>query len=251
MIKMDLRHGDCLEVMKDIPDKSIDMILCDLPYGTTACYWDTIIPFEPLWQHYERLIKDFGAIVLFASQPFTSKLILSNIELFKYQWVWKKSKGCNFVHAKNMPIKTHEDICVFSKGKTIHASQSSQRMPYNVKIHKHQKNCVSYNDEHGFTRPSHKDDYVQEYTNYPTSMLEFDNSNQRGLHPTQKPTQLLEYLIKTYTEEGETILDNCMGSGSTGVACRMTNRNFIGIEQEQKYFDLAKKRLNEMAVLPI
>ena len=246
---IDLRQGDCLEIMKDIPDKSIDMILADLPYGTTACKWDTIIPFEPLWEQYNRIIKDNGAIVLFGSQPFTSTLISSNLELYKYSWVWEKSKGANFTHAKNMPIKFHEDICVFSKAPIGHKVQlGERRMKYNpqglIKVDKVWKRPKKYDSEHKLSRESHKLERVIEFTNYPTSILKFGNSdNREKIHPTQKPVALLEYLIKTYTNEGETVLDNCMGSGSTGVACINTNRNFIGIELDENYFEIAKKRI--------
>jgi site-specific DNA-methyltransferase (adenine-specific) len=247
---MQLIHGDCLEKMKDIPDKSIDMILCDLPYGTTACKWDVVIPFEPLWEQYERIIKDNGAIVLFSSQPFTSSLIMSNPNMFKYEWVWHKSKGCNFTHAKNMPIKFHENICVFSKAPIGHVSQlGGRRMIYNpqglIKVDKEWRRPKRYNTEHQLKRESHKLERIIEFENYPKSIIDFGNSNnnERGLHPTQKPVELLEYLIKTYTNEGETVLDNTMGSGSTGIACINTKRNFIGIEKDNKYFEIANKRI--------
>ena len=253
MPKIELIQGDCLEKMKDIPYKSIDMILCDLPYGTTACKWDTIIPFEPLWEQYKRIIKDKGAIVLTASQPFTSALVMSNVEMFKYVWIWEKSKGINFVQAKNMPIKFHEDIVVFSLGKTIHSSQSDLRMTYNpqglVKVDKKWSRPQKYENGHNFSRDSHKLERTIEFENYPKSIIRFSNSdnNERGLHPTQKPVALFEYLIKTYTNEGDLVLDNCMGSGTTGVACKNLNRNFIGIELDPEYFKIAEKRIQEGA----
>lgn len=196
-----LYHGDCLEVMKDIPDKSVDMILCDLPCGTTKCKWDTIIPFVPLWEQYNRIIKDNGAIVLFASQPFTSVLVNSNIRMFKYEWIWRKNKGGNPLNVKKIPMKQHESILVFYKKSPTYNPQSVQ-----------------------FCKV------------------------ERGLHPTQKPVALLEYLVKTYTNEGELILDNCMGSGSTGVACVNINRKFIGIELNEEYFNLAKGRIESVHI---
>jgi site-specific DNA-methyltransferase (adenine-specific) len=248
---MQLIHGDCLEKMKDIPDKSIDMILCDLPYGTTACKWDVVIPFEPLWGQYKRVIKDRGAIVLFGSEPFSSYLRMSNLDHWKYDWVWEKSKGCNFMHAKNMPIKFHENICVFSSGKIGHVVQiKEKRMTYNpqgiIKVDKRWTRPKKYENGHSLRRESHSLDRVIEFENYPKSIIRFSNSDnrERGLHPTQKPIALLEYLVRTYTLEGETVLDNCMGSGSTGVACINTKRNFIGIEKDDKYFEIAKNRIN-------
>lgn len=249
MIK--LMHGDCLERMSDIPDGSVDMILCDLPYGTTACKWDTVIPFEPLWAHYKRVIKSNGAIVLFGSQPFTSALIMSNIKMFKYCWVWKKSKGSNFLHAPNMPLKITEDICLFSKGKTGHKIQlGDKRITYNPQgieksnvIVKQNKNTsdLKYHRE---SQTNHTTGYSCLNKSYPTTLLDF-SSESKSMHPTQKPVTLLEYLIKTYTNEGETVLDNCMGSGSTGVAAKNLNRKFIGIEQDEKYFKIAIDRITK------
>jgi site-specific DNA-methyltransferase (adenine-specific) len=247
---------NCLEGMKYIEDKSIDMILCDLPYGTTACKWDVIIPFEPLWEQYERIIKDNGAIVLTATQPFTTKLITSNLDLFKYCWVWEKdrSKATNFTHAKNSPLKVHEDICVFSKGLIAHKN-NPKRMTYNPqglipygKIVKG-NNKGGSNNEHKMDRPSHKSQYIREFTNYPVSIIKF-NTDFTQIHPTQKPVALFEYLINTYTYEQNTILDNCMGSGTTAIACINTNRNYIGFEwcpdePHDKYFILANKRIEE------
>ena len=246
MNRIKLILGDCLVKMKDIPDKSIDMILCDLPYGTTACKWDTIIPFEPLWEQYKRIIKDNGAIVLTASQPFTTKLINSNIELFKYEWIWEKSRTVGFLNAKNAPLKKHENVLVFSKGKTANCNKNN--MIYNpqglIEINKVNKSVKQSDDTVVGNRPSRNKDYIAKYTGYPTSIIKFNNENKQ-IHPTQKPVKLLEYLIKTYTNEDEIVLDNCMGSGSTGVACVNTNRKFIGIELDKNYFQIAIKRINE------
>jgi len=246
MADVTLWNGDCLELMCDIPDGSVDMILCDLPYGTTACKWDTIIPFEPLWEQYRRVIKKNNAIVLTATQPFTTALIASNLSMFRYCWVWEKNTPGGFAHAKNMPLKKHEEIAIFSEGITAHAIQSKKRMPYNpqgiIRDPKVAKNRKRHDQESAFgNRPSHKDEYVQEFRNYPSSVLKIPVD--RGYHPTQKPVALMEYLIKTYTNEGDMVLDNCMGSGTTGVACINTNRKFIGIELDKGYFDIAKQRI--------
>ena len=243
---MQLMKGDCLELMKRIPDGSVDMVLCDLPYGTTACAWDSIIPFEAMWGEYRRIISSCGAIVLTASQPFSSALTMSGSDLFKYSLVWEKSRATGHVHAKNKPMKKHEDVLVFSPGTTVHASQSSSRMIYNPQglIKKAEptirKNGGSADTVMG-SRPSHRD-VLQEFTGYPGSVLRF-NSESRTVHPTQKPVALMEYLIRTYTHEGMTVLDNCMGSGTTGVACVNTGRKFIGIEMDDKYFEIAQKRI--------
>ena len=243
-----LFNGDCLEVMKDIPNKSIDMILCDIPYGTTACKWDTIIPFEPLWEQYKRIIKDYRAIVLTASQPFTTMLISSNFDWYRYNWVWEKTKAGNFIQVKNMPLKLHEDICVFSNGVVIHKGQSKRRMIYNPQgvnaVNKNWHRPRIYSSEFQFKRTSHKTDRIITEEHFPSSVLKF-NSVHNPSHPTEKPVALLEYLIKTYSNEGELILDNCMGSGSTGVACINTNRKFIGIELDEKYYDISCKRITD------
>ena len=238
-------HQDCLEGMKNIPDGSIDMILCDLPYGTTACKWDTVIPFEALWEQYERIIKDTGAIVLFGTEPFSTRLRMLRLCHYKYDWIWKKNTSTGFQHAKNMPLRNYENISVFSKGGMGHKSLLKEnRMTYNpqglIKCEKY------HNGKSGFggivgKRPSHKDVVKQEFTNYPKMILNFDN--EKGFHPTQKPVALLEYLIKTYTNEGETVLDNCIGSGSTAVACVNTNRNYIGFETDFKYCKIASQRV--------
>ena len=233
---IDLRQGDCLEIMKDIPDKSIDMILCDLPYGTTACKWDTIIPFEPLWEQYKRIIKDNGAIVLFGSEPFSSKLRMSNLKMYKYDWVWEKSRFANQMLAKKQPLKIIENISVFGKKSPLYFPQGL------IKCDKITKQGARITDNIG--GGIRKTEYKQEFTNYPRNILQFASVG-KTVHPTQKPVELLEYLIKTYTNEGDIVLDNCMGSGSTGVACVNTNRNFIGIELDETYFNIAKERIEK------
>ena len=247
-----LVHADCFDVFPYIADKSVNLILCDLPYGTTACKWDSILPFDKLWKEYERIITDNGAIVLTASQPFTSALIMSNPKLFKYEWIWQKSKGCNFTHAKNMPIKFHESIVVFSKAPIGHEIQlGERRMTYNpqglVKVDKKWSRPKKYDTEHKLKRESHKLDRVIEFENYPISILKYGNSDnrERGLHPTQKPVELMEYLIKTYSNEDDVVMDNCMGSNTTGLACKELNRQYIGIEKEKAYYDISVKRVTE------
>ncbi|WP_211334358.1 DNA-methyltransferase [Companilactobacillus furfuricola] len=234
--------------MKAIPDGSVDMILCDLPYGTTACKWDSIISFDLLWEQYERIIKDNGAIVLTASQPFTSSLVMSNPKIFRYQWYWNKNKVTGFANAKKQPLRNVEDIVVFYKKFPTYNPQGL------IEINKTKKNGNSVGGEtlrrniedssgKGLLRTSGHT-YVQKYTNYPRQAL-YINSESKTVHPTQKPVKLLEYLIKTYTDEGDVVLDNCMGSGSTGVAAVNLNRDFIGYELDQNYFDIATKRINE------
>lgn len=246
-MQIDLRKGDCLELMRALPGASVDMILCDLPYGTTACKWDSVIPFTSLWVQYRRLIKDNGAIVLTASQPFTTALAGSNLEMFKYEWIWEKSVAGDCMNAKNKPMKKHENILVFSKGTT--ANRSGRKMPYfpqGLRATERQRTGTDYGATGGTfktPRPSHKP-YVQTTTGYPTSVVRFKNDNEK-LHPTQKPVALMEYLIRTYTNPGDTVLDNCMGSGTTGVACVNTGRNFIGMEMDAGYFAVAEKRIGE------
>jgi site-specific DNA-methyltransferase (adenine-specific) len=246
-----LHEGDCLEVMPTLPDHSIDMILCDLPYGTTACSWDVVIPFEPLWAQYKRLIKPRGAIVLTGSQPFTTLLIASNLEMFKYCWVWEKTKPSDHINAKNKPLKAHEDVAVFSNGTT--ANRSENRMIYNPQDlvyapgRKERKSTISSKKGGviGF-RPCHVSSYDYEYTNYPKSILRVPNPNNDTIHPTQKPVALFEYLIRTYTNPGETILDNCAGSGTTGEAAEHCGRNSILIEREPKYCAVIRERLSKI-----
>jgi site-specific DNA-methyltransferase (adenine-specific) len=233
MPKIELIQGDCLEKMKDIPDKSIDMILCDLPYGTTTCKWDTIIPFEPLWEQYKKIIKDNGAIVLTASQPFTSALVMSNPDMFSCSWIWEKEQGTNFMVCKRQPMKVHEDILIFSNKQPVYNPIMTEGKPY-----------ISGKGTSGdVTGNVIKVQTINTGTRYPRSVVKINRET--GLHPTQKPVALFEYLIKTYTNESETVLDNCMGSGTTGVACKNLNRNFIGIEKDPEYFKIAEKRINE------
>ncbi len=229
---------DCLEGMKDIPNKSIDMILCDLPYGTTACKWDTIIPFEPLWEQYERVIKDNGAIVLTASQPFTSALVMSNPKGFKHEWVWDKVRPSGFQVAKYKPMQRHENALVFtSKGERVNYFPIMELRDKPVKgrvASSSESSPLKYSD--GKTRIyTHKG---------PQSIIVFPKPN-RSVHPTQKPVALFEYLIKTYTNEGETVLDNCAGSFTTAVACDNTNRNWICIEKEEEYCNIGLTRVND------
>ena len=233
-------QGDCLEVMKEIDDKSIDMILCDLPYGTTACKWDTIIPFELLWKQYKRIIKDNGAIVLTASQPFTSKLIISNISMFRYCWIWKKQQGTNPMLSKKQPMKIHEDICVFYKKQPVYNPQMTKGKPYSCFRSETSKTGEIMNR----TKSIHRDN--PEGSRYPISIQEFNTERKKGGHPTQKPVALFEYLIKTYTNENNLVLDNCIGSGTTAVACINTKRNFIGIEKDEKYCNIANERIKNV-----
>ncbi len=236
---IDLRHGDCLELMKDIPDKSVDMILCDLPYAVTQNSKDRLIPFEPLWKQYERIIKENGAIVLFGQGAFFVDLVNSNRKLFKYDLIWNKTLTSGFLNAKKMPLRQHEQIAVFYKT----APTYNPQMKTGAKNHSKGKPKANKNNnygEYGFVESK------QDGLKYPTSILEFQKPHPSvALHRTEKPVALLEYLVKTYTNEGETVLDNCMGSGSTGVACVNTMRNFIGIELDDSYFEIAKDRIEQ------
>jgi site-specific DNA-methyltransferase (adenine-specific) len=239
-------QGDCLQVMKDIPDKSVDMILCDLPYGTTACKWDTVIPFEPLWEQYKRIIKDNGAIVLTASQPFTSALVMSNVKMFKYEWIYGKNSSSNFVVAKSQPLKQHENILVFCKCKTIYNPQKEERSESGKKRIKagYKSNSIS-GDTLSNMKTKRIGQVYDENLKFPSTIQHFNckSSDARGLHPTQKPVALFEYLIKTYTNEGDLVLDNAAGSGTTGVACKNLNRNFILIEKEPEYVKICEERI--------
>lgn len=237
MIK--LVNAECIEFMSTLEDKSIDMILCDLPYGTTACKWDNSIPFDKLWEQYNRIIKDNGAIVLFGSQPFTSKLICSNINNFKYQWVWDKRRPSNPMLAKKQCLKVHEDIIIFSNKPHNYYPQGVVETDG-----KPRGGVKPSKTELGFGKAI-KEDYKQTKTGYPKSILTFGTDNSKNVHPTQKPVALLEYLVKTYTNEGELVLDNCAGSGSTAIAAINTNRNFIGCELDKGYFDIAQNRIND------
>ena len=246
---MQLYLGDCLEKMGELDDGSVDLILADPPYGNfTACKWDSIIPLDAMWQHLKRIIKPNGAIVLFASQPFTTTLISSNRSQFKYIWTWKKSKPNQWQHSKNRPMTIIEDVCVFSAAPMGHRSLLGDRrmvyFPQGIKASGTKKIDAK---KHGRTmgaRPNQVGREYESYTGLPTNFLEFKNiGGKKAIHPTQKPVPLLEYLIKTYTIETETVLDFCMGSGSTGVAAKLQNRDFIGIEKEEEYYNIAQKRI--------
>jgi site-specific DNA-methyltransferase (adenine-specific) len=226
---VNLMLGDCLERMKEIPDGSVDMILADPPYGTTACKWDSIIPLEPMWEQLKRIIKPNGAIVMTASQPFTTTLIASNMKMFKYCWIWKKSKPTGHLNAKKQPLKTYEDVVLFYSKQCTYNPQGVK--PTNKLVSR--TNRGNYGECSKTTR--------QTVTNYPRNIVEFPSVD--GVHPTQKPVTLMEYLIKTYTNEGETVLDFTMGSGTTGVAAKHLNRSFIGIEMDEGYFEIAKNRI--------
>ena len=250
-----LYFGDCIEKMTHIPDDSVDLVLCDLPYGTTKCKWDTIIDLKELWAHYKRIVKKpSGVILLFGQQPFTSMLVSANYEWFKYNLIWKKNKTTQFLLANYRPMKCTEDICVFSKGGAAAASKGTGNMTYNPQgltaTHIKKKNSKErigkmLNQEHHLGKNNKlisNSEYTQNFTNYPNELIEFDIEFDT-VHETQKPVKLIEYLIKTYSNEGEVVLDNTMGSGTTGIGCLNTNRKFIGIEKEDKYFRLAKYRI--------
>ena len=230
-----LHNGDCLEVMKDIHDNSVDMVLCDLPYGTTRNKWDSIIPLDKLWEQYSRICRDNAAIVLFSQAPFDKVLGASNLDMLKYEWIWEKENGTGFLNAKKMPLKIHENILVFYKELPVYNPQMRSGTPY-IAIRKDNPS-KNYGEYHECTTVSNGD-------RYPISILKFKRDKNK-VHPTQKPVALLEYLIKTYTNEGMTVLDNTMGSGSTMVACVNTNRKGIGIELDENYFNIAKERIDE------
>ncbi|AIR11716.1 DNA modification methylase (plasmid) [Ligilactobacillus salivarius] len=232
-----MKKGDCLELLGGVQDMSIDLILCDLPYGTTRNKWDKIIDLDKLWEHYNRIIKDNGAIVLFSQQPFSSKLIESNPKMFRYERIWTKGLATGHLNAKKMPLKKHENILVFYKKLPTYNPQWWYSTPYKVK--QGRSKSSNYDKQRPYTPSESKDG-----RRYPVDIIEFKHDGKK-LHPTQKPVALLEYLIKTYTNEGDTVLDNCMGSGSTGVACANTNRNFIGIELSSEYYNIAKDRIEK------
>ena len=253
-----LYKGDCLEHMKNIPDNSVNLVLCDLPYGTTKCKWDTIIDMEKLWDEYKRiLIKPTGVIVLFGQQPFTTRLISSNYEWFKYNIIWKKNKTTQYLLANYRPMKCTEDICVFSPGGAAAASRHKGNMVYNpqgliavdIKKKNSEKRIGKMLNQLHHLGPNNKltsnTEYKQNFTNYPTELIEFDIENDT-IHETQKPVKLIEYLIKTYSNQGDMVLDNTMGSGTTGVGCMNTNRKFIGIEIEDKYYNLSEERIKKV-----
>jgi len=235
-----LWHGDCLELMKQIPNGSIDAVITDPPYGTTACKWDSVIPFEPMWAELKRIIKPNGAIVLFGNQPFTSSLIMSNPKMFKYEWIWQKTQATGHLNSKKMPMKSHEQILVFYNQQcTYNYQKTFDHKPMNSGT----KRSTLKNNVYG----EMKNDNIKFGGNtdrYPRTVINFAKDIQNNyLHPTQKPITLMEYLVKTYTNENETVLDFTMGSGTTGVACKNLNRNFIGIELDESYFNIAKNRI--------
>jgi site-specific DNA-methyltransferase (adenine-specific) len=242
---MKLLQGDCLEVMKELPDGSVDMVLTDPPYGTTACKWDSVIPFEPMWEQLKRVTKKNGAIVMTASQPFTTSLIASNMRGFAFCWVWDKCFAANFVQAKRQPLKDHEDVLVFTS--------TGKQPQYFPQMIKRDKPIKKGGNKQSTAIPISQTEKAKSFggqgktydLKYPTSQIRFSCREGRGLHPTQKPVALMEYLIKTYTNEGETVLDFTMGSGTTGVACANTGRDFIGIELDETYFGIAQDRIKE------
>ena len=236
--KVNLYKGDCLEIMKIIEDSSIDAIITDPPYGTTACKWDSVIDFDLMWEQLNRIIKPNGAIVLFGSEPFSSALRMSNIKNYKYDWIWNKKFSGSFGIAKYQPMRTTEQISIFYKKNKYYPQMTKRDKPITNGGNK----CKSNSGQLKSPKNGYKKIYLEKY---PINILTFDVRPERGLHPTQKPVALMEYLIKTYTNEGETVLDFTMGSGSTGVACKNTNRNFIGIELDEKYFNLASNRIEE------
>lgn len=237
-------QGDCLEVMKGIPDGSVDLILCDLPYGTTRNKWDSIIDLDLLWQQYERIIKDNGAIVLTAQTPFDKVLGVSNLKLLRYEWIWEKTAATGHLNAKKMPMKAHENILVFYKKIPTYNPQKTFGHERKVSKAEHKINCKKTENwgEHGLTS-------YDSTERYPRSVLLFPSDKQKSkLHPTQKPAALMEYLIRTYTDEGDLVLDNCLGSGTTGVACVNNDRKFIGIELDETYFNIAKERIEDAQI---
>lgn len=231
---MKLIHGECIDVMSGMPTESVNLILCDPPYGTTQCKWDVTIPFDKLWLQYERILKHYGCIALFGSQPFTSLLISSNLKLYKYSWVWNKvNRPTGHLNSKKQPLRITEDVCIFYKNQPTYNPQMVQGVPYSTKSGKSSSNYGAQVDT-----VTHSDGM-----RYPQNLLSISISQEGRLHPTQKPVEIMEYMIKTYTNENDTVLDNCMGSGTTGIACINTKRNFIGIEQDTTYFSTAKSRL--------
>ena len=252
-MKCDLTGGDCIEKMAAIPDGSVDFILCDLPFGTTACTWDSIIPFDKLWEQYRRVIREDGAICLFAAQPFTSLLISSNLAMYRYSWIWNKCHAGNFQLAHIQPLRVTEDICVFSKAKSANGAKVKCR--YFPIMEKRDKPYTRKGQtKRGFSWLHHNSMTQVERTyneRCPNNILTFPKDfGSKRLHPTQKPVALCEYLIRTYTQEGETVLDNCMGSGTTGIACVRTNRAFIGIEKDAGYFKIANERIAQEVERP-
>lgn len=233
-----IEKGDCLKLMNNVPDKSVDLILCDLPYGNTRHKWDNIIPFDEMWKQYNRIIKDNGAIVLFGTEPFSSHLRMSNLKMYRYDWIWMKSRATLFQWSHKRPMNKHELISVFYKHLPTYNPQMEKGKPY-IRKGNHRKAS-------GFFRTDiNGHDNINKGTRFPTTLLNFPNSNAHRFHPTEKPLNILNYLVKTYTNEGDLVLDNCMGSGSTGVSCVQTNRRFVGFELDDKYFNIAKDRINK------
>lgn len=253
MSEQKLYLGDCLEILPKISDSSVDLVLCDLPYGTSVVHkWNKSLPIERLWEQYNRIIKRNGVICLFGTQPFSSFLVCSNPEMYRYMWFWKKENPTGFLNANYKPLNAIEEIVVFSKA-TV-GSLSKFPIPYHpptlktVNKTKRNRTESTWREAMGYTGKNNVlnsgKEYSQKYTGYPTTILEYPREKHQ-VHPTQKPTKLLEFLIQTYTEENDLVLDNCMGSGSTGVACQNTNRSFIGIEKENRYYEIALKRIIE------
>lgn len=234
---VNLYCGNCLEILPTLPDQSVDMVLVDLPYGTTACKWDSIIPLDKLWEQYNRICKEDGAMVFTAAQPFTTILAASNIDNFRYEWIWEKPQGTNPMNAKVMPLKAHENILVFYRKKPVYNPQMWYSTPYSG----FSSETSKIGEVYGKAKSKHRNN--PEGSRYPKTVLKF--KQEKGLHPTQKPVELMEYLIKTYTNESDTVLDNTMGSGSTGVAAVSCSRNFIGIEMDREYYQVAEKRIND------
>lgn len=236
---MKLLHGDCLKLMKDLPDGSVDLILCDLPYGTTDCSWDSVLPFDQLWTEYDRLLKLDGAAVLFAAQPFTTQLIQSNRKAFRYCWYWLKNQPTGFAFARYQPMRKVEEICVFYRKRPTYNPQGLQA------VKDRRRRTQKKRESSAYQIYKRTGAYTPHFKNYPQNVLQY--KTERGLHPTQKPVPLLEYLVRTYSNEGNTVLDNCMGSGSTGVAVHQVGgRHFIGIEQNKVYFDIAQRRIEAL-----
>lgn len=234
---IDIRNNDCLIEMESIADQSIDMILCDLPYGTTQNKWDSVIPFEPLWEQYRRIVKPNAAIVLTAQNMFTARLILGASDIYRYSLIWEKTHAGGFLNAKRMPLQAHEDVCIFYRKLPVYNPQMEAGKPYT-------KKAVSDGDGKNYGKFSRAGQVtVNDGLRYPRSVLKFSNDNHGSVHPTQKPVALMEYLIRTYTNEGDVVLDNCMGSGTTGVACVNSGRHFVGIEKDPEYFRIAKERI--------
>ena len=241
-----LYNGDCLDVLPEI--EAVDAIITDPPYGTTACEWDEVIPFKPMWEHLERIARPSAAIVLFASQPFTSKLVMSNLPLFKYEWCWEKSRATDFLNAKNKPMKAHENVVVFSRGTTANCSPNRMAFYPQMREGKYYRKIERQEKRQGIVAAGNRTPFEngrvnENHERYPVSVVRFQNPNNGSIHPTQKPVPLMAYLVETYTKAGDTVLDFTMGSGTTGVACAMLGRNFIGIERDAAHYKTACDRI--------